>query len=63
MADSAPSRAPDGNLRPGWLAGLLYWYGLYPVHNLVFGDMLRALAAAASADGRLNNTGSDSNVA
>jgi uncharacterized protein YbjT (DUF2867 family) len=27
--------------------GLMYWYALYPVHQLVFGGMLRGIAAAA----------------
>jgi len=33
---------------PIGLAGMLYWYGLYPVHNLVFGGMVKALAAASA---------------
>ncbi len=33
---------------PVGLAGLLYWYALYPVHNLVFRDMIKALADVAS---------------
>lgn len=32
---------------PVGLAGLLYWYGIYPVHALVFGGMLRGIANAA----------------
>jgi hypothetical protein len=35
---------------PAGLAGLAYWYALYPVHSLVFGGMLRALAARAEAE-------------
>jgi uncharacterized protein YbjT (DUF2867 family) len=31
------------------LFGRAYWYALYPLHHLVFGGMLRALARAASA--------------
>ena len=27
--------------------GLAYWYGLYPVHALIFRGMLRAIAARA----------------
>ena len=27
-------------------AGLMYWYVLYPVHKLIFGKMLAAIAAA-----------------
>jgi uncharacterized protein YbjT (DUF2867 family) len=31
---------------PIGVAGLIYWYTLYPVHKLMFGKMLRAIAAA-----------------
>lgn len=33
---------------PLGLAGLLYWYALYPLHRLVFSGMLRGIAAAAA---------------
>lgn len=32
---------------PQGLGGLLYWYTIYPLHEVVFGGMLRALARAA----------------
>lgn len=32
---------------PLGLAGLLYWYGIYPLHQVVFAGMLRNLARAA----------------
>lgn len=32
---------------PLGLAGLLYWYALYPIHRLIFAGMLRRIAAAA----------------
>ena len=32
---------------PLGLAGLLYWYALYPLHELVFGGMLRGIAQRA----------------
>lgn len=32
---------------PLGLAGLLYWYGIYPLHQFVFAGMLRNLAQAA----------------
>jgi uncharacterized protein YbjT (DUF2867 family) len=32
---------------PLGLAGLLYWYALYPLHRLIFTGMLRRIAAAA----------------
>jgi len=40
---------------PKGLAGLLYWYALWPVHNMVFGGMLSAIGKAGrtrSADDR-----------
>ena len=33
---------------PLGLAGLIYWYGIYPLHQRVFAGMLRNLAAAAN---------------
>ena len=32
---------------PVGLAGLLYWYALYPIHNLIFAAMLRNIVDAA----------------
>jgi hypothetical protein len=32
---------------PAGLGGLLYWYGMYPLHDVVFRGMLSAIAAAA----------------
>ncbi len=32
---------------PLGLAGLVYWYALYPLHNLIFRGMLRGIVAAA----------------
>lgn len=37
---------------PHGLFGLLYWYALYPVHGLVFGRMIAALARAAEESSR-----------
>ena len=34
---------------PKGLAGLLYWYALYPVHALIFSGLVRRLAARAAA--------------
>jgi hypothetical protein len=34
---------------PRGLAGLAYWYGIWPVHRLVFAGMLRGLARAAAS--------------
>ena len=33
---------------PKGLSGWLYWYGLYPVHRLIFSGMIREIAALAS---------------
>jgi hypothetical protein len=33
---------------PRGLAGLLYWYGIWPIHRLVFAGMLRGLARRAA---------------
>ncbi len=37
---------------PLGLAGLLYWYGIYPLHRFVFAGMLRNLALAAESSHR-----------
>jgi len=34
---------------PHGVLGLLYWYGLYPLHNLVFRGMLEGIARAVSS--------------
>ena len=34
-------------LDPVGLFGLFYWYGIYPLHQMVFAGMLRKLASAA----------------
>jgi uncharacterized protein YbjT (DUF2867 family) len=36
---------------PVGLAGLAYWYGIHPLHRLVFAGMLRGIARAAEAEG------------
>jgi uncharacterized protein YbjT (DUF2867 family) len=54
--------SPDGDgsrirqtavFEPDGLAGVAYWYGVYPLHQCVFGGMLRGLArnAVAAAEG------------
>ncbi len=37
---------------PVGLPGLLYWYGLYPIHSLVFAGMLHGIARAAAREAR-----------
>jgi hypothetical protein len=48
---------PDGSgcmvrqtalFKPRGLFGLLYWYGLYPIHAAIFGGMLRRIASLAT---------------
>jgi hypothetical protein len=34
---------------PVGLAGLAYWYTLYPIHAVIFGGMLRAIAREATS--------------
>jgi uncharacterized protein YbjT (DUF2867 family) len=46
---------------PLGLAGLVYWYGIYPLHQLVFAGMLKNLAHAAERSD-LNNTTADNCV-
>ena len=36
---------------PRGLAGLLYWYALFPIHGFIFGGMLRGITRAASRTG------------
>jgi hypothetical protein len=36
---------------PKGLAGTLYWYVLYPIHRLIFKDMIKAIAKDAEAQG------------
>ncbi|HXV37191.1 MAG TPA: SDR family oxidoreductase [Myxococcota bacterium] len=42
---------------PTGVAGRLYWYGIYPLHALVFGGMLRGIARAAVDRERANASG------
>jgi hypothetical protein len=35
---------------PVGLAGLLYWYGVYPLHALIFRGMFRGIIRAIDAD-------------
>ena len=34
---------------PTGLAGLAYWYALWPMHGFIFGGMLRRIAALGAA--------------
>jgi uncharacterized protein YbjT (DUF2867 family) len=37
---------------PRGLSGLIYWYGLYPIHGLIFSRLIEAIALRAEADAR-----------
>jgi hypothetical protein len=42
---------------PAGLAGLLYWYMLYPVHRWIFSGMLNEIAAAAGRKTSISSLG------
>ena len=44
-----PSARPRSSIRSG-LAGLLYWYAIWPLHKRIFDGMLESIAARASTD-------------
>jgi hypothetical protein len=45
--DSHPVLTQTAFFAPKGLSGLAYWYLLYPFHGLIFGGMIRRLAARA----------------
>jgi uncharacterized protein YbjT (DUF2867 family) len=47
--DSHPVLTQTAFFAPKGLSGLAYWYLLYPFHGLIFGGMIRRLAARAMA--------------
>jgi hypothetical protein len=38
--------------RPKGVLGILYWYSVLPLHNIVFGGMLRGIRRAAEVQPR-----------
>lgn len=48
-SDSGSEICQTAIFDPRGLLGLAYWYGIYPVHRLVFAGMLRNLARAAES--------------
>jgi uncharacterized protein YbjT (DUF2867 family) len=46
-SDGATEVRQRALFRPRGLLGLLYWYSVLPLHNIVFGGMLRGIARAA----------------
>jgi len=43
---------PSAAFDPLGLAGLAYWYGIYPIHRRVFAGMLRGIASRAVTGSR-----------
>ncbi len=41
---------------PAGLGGLIYWYALYPLHQWIFGGMLRAIAVRAEIEARIKHS-------
>jgi hypothetical protein len=37
---------------PAGLAGLLYWYAIYPIHNWIFSGMLQSIASLAEREAK-----------
>ena len=66
MPRSVPARTWGATVRqtavfdPVGLMGLLYWYGIYPLHALVFTGMLRAICEAAERNAGNNNRETES---
>jgi uncharacterized protein YbjT (DUF2867 family) len=48
-ADGQTLLTQTAYLAPKGLLGLLYWYSLYPLHGLIFGNMIRAIAERAES--------------
>jgi hypothetical protein len=46
-ADGGSRLVQTATFAPKGLAGAVYWYGLYPIHRPIFGDMVRAIARRA----------------
>jgi uncharacterized protein YbjT (DUF2867 family) len=42
---------------PAGLAGLLYWYALYPIHRWIFSRMLKSIAVRAERTARVTSVG------
>jgi hypothetical protein len=50
--DGAARLFQTAYFEPKGLAGLLYWYALYPIHGLIFSGLIHRLGAAAEAAAR-----------
>jgi uncharacterized protein YbjT (DUF2867 family) len=50
VGDGRSELEQTATFRPRGLPGILYWYGVYPLHKLVFRGMVRGIARAATAE-------------
>jgi uncharacterized protein YbjT (DUF2867 family) len=50
VGDGRSELQQTATFRPRGLPGILYWYGIYPLHQLVFRGMVRGIARAATAE-------------
>lgn len=50
VGDGRSELHQTATFRPRGLSGIVYWYGIYPLHQLVFRGMVRGIARAASAE-------------
>jgi hypothetical protein len=46
---SATELKMTARFRPEGLAGIMYWYSVVPLHNIVFGGMLKGIKRAAES--------------
>jgi uncharacterized protein YbjT (DUF2867 family) len=47
LEDNRTLLVQTGYMAPKGLPGLLYWYGLYPIHSVIFGGMITNMARSA----------------
>jgi Protein of unknown function (DUF2867) len=54
--DPRPLLVQTAFFAPKGLLGILYWYGLYPIHALIFRGMIRRLSELAKRGSEGNKT-------
>lgn len=61
LASAGPEQPTDltmtARFRPKGLVGIMYWYTVVPLHNFVFGGMLKGIRQAAEAKNRVEASG------